>query len=717
MPASGVRYFEFGGFHLDAHRRVLSKNGSVVHLTPRAFDLLHVLVDNAGRILEHDELLDKVWEGTFVEQGNLKKAVSNLRHALGESPESSEFIVTVPRRGYRFAAAVRPIADETILIRETRAEIVVEEETEEQPSPKTLAGQRISKRPKIAIAIGTGLLLIVAAFAALRIWRADPPRFSASDIKTTRLMSQSNITGGRLSPDGNYFCYSRSEGYDQSLSIVQVVTGSAVQIVAPVRGSFWEIGFAPDSSYVYYTLNSREDAERSGVYRVPALGGASELIIKEPHLGVKVSPDGKRVMMIRTVPSGPFDTHELFTVSAEGGDQRVVAALPLHSLFRGAAWSPDSSSIVYAVKKQLPNEKPSYYVAEIGAGGGTESVLMPEQESPVVLNEWLPDKQSFIFQTREPNSESFQLRQYFPATAETLRVTNDDFSYSQFSASADGKTLGGIRGYGLASIWTRDGEGESEQVAVGSFFAIDWTADGHLVFSTTENTKEFVGIMDAAGKNRRLLTRGDDGIRQYPRVSGDGRHITFASDRTGSRQIWQMDLGGREQRQMTTDIVALGSGMVLADGQTVIYDAYTKNVTWSLFRQNADGSTLTLNGIDTLDWSLSPDERLLALYFTDPQTKKKRLVIREFETGREVKSFDISTVYLMRWTPDGKALAYVRHGEDIDEIVLLPLAGSPERIAASVRGEKIANFAWSADGSRLAIVRNKVQFEAVLIRG
>src|SRR5687767_10701321 len=106
------RFYEFGDFFLDAHRRIVRRNGTEVHLTPRAFDLLRVMVENPGRILDHDELLDKVWDGAFVEQGNLKKAVSVLRVALGESPEAGEYITTVPRRGYRFSADVRPVTSE-----------------------------------------------------------------------------------------------------------------------------------------------------------------------------------------------------------------------------------------------------------------------------------------------------------------------------------------------------------------------------------------------------------------------------------------------------------------------------------------------------------------------------------------------------------------------------------------------------------------------------
>lgn len=73
METNIARYYEFGDFKLDSRRRILLKNGEKIPLSSRIFDLLLVVVQNEGRILEHNELLDAVWEGMFVEQSNLKK--------------------------------------------------------------------------------------------------------------------------------------------------------------------------------------------------------------------------------------------------------------------------------------------------------------------------------------------------------------------------------------------------------------------------------------------------------------------------------------------------------------------------------------------------------------------------------------------------------------------------------------------------------------------
>src|SRR6188768_41916 len=106
--------YQFGPFHLDGRERRLSRGGDVIPLRLKVFETLLALVENAGRLVTKQELLDTVWPGTAVEENNLNHNVSVLRKALGERATGQQYIETVPRVGYRFAApvdAVVPQAD------------------------------------------------------------------------------------------------------------------------------------------------------------------------------------------------------------------------------------------------------------------------------------------------------------------------------------------------------------------------------------------------------------------------------------------------------------------------------------------------------------------------------------------------------------------------------------------------------------------------------
>jgi DNA-binding winged helix-turn-helix (wHTH) protein/predicted Zn-dependent protease len=98
--------YEFGAFRLEPKERKLLRGKEVIVLTPRAFDTLVLLVRNSGHLLEKDELIRALWPDSFVEEGNLTNNISLLRKALGEVPQ---YIETVPKRGYRFAGAVRQL--------------------------------------------------------------------------------------------------------------------------------------------------------------------------------------------------------------------------------------------------------------------------------------------------------------------------------------------------------------------------------------------------------------------------------------------------------------------------------------------------------------------------------------------------------------------------------------------------------------------------------
>jgi DNA-binding winged helix-turn-helix (wHTH) protein len=109
---SGV--LRFGRFELDLDAQELSRDGRVVHLQPQPFKLLCLLVTQAGRVVTREEIRAALWTGdTFVDfdQG-VNYAIRQVRDALGEDGERPAYILTVPRRGYRFIAPVKAVGGE-----------------------------------------------------------------------------------------------------------------------------------------------------------------------------------------------------------------------------------------------------------------------------------------------------------------------------------------------------------------------------------------------------------------------------------------------------------------------------------------------------------------------------------------------------------------------------------------------------------------------------
>ena len=197
-------FFQFGPYRLDPDRRLLLRENKAVPVQPKAFDILLVLCENSEKVVPKEELLNKVWPDTFVEESNLAQNIFVLRKTLGDMVDEKRYIITVPGRGYRFAAKVTLIEEEEVaqeskpgdLIQDeerlivkslTRSRIVVEEQ---QVPVKLLPGGASRWRMLIPVA-ATIAVLIVAAVAYLYIHR--PPKLTEKD--TILLADFDNQTG------------------------------------------------------------------------------------------------------------------------------------------------------------------------------------------------------------------------------------------------------------------------------------------------------------------------------------------------------------------------------------------------------------------------------------------------------------------------------------------------------------------------------------------
>jgi DNA-binding winged-HTH domains len=170
-------FYEFEGFRLDVEKRVLWRNGEIVPVTPKAAEVLLALVEKHGDLLERDDLIERVWKDTFVEEANLNFTISNLRKVLGQNGRN--YIQTVPRRGYRFSPLVTekfeskapdliPIAPPPTLI-ETQDEQPVRRFT----GDLTYAGPQ-AKNGKRWVYVGVALVIISLAALLGKLYFKSP---------------------------------------------------------------------------------------------------------------------------------------------------------------------------------------------------------------------------------------------------------------------------------------------------------------------------------------------------------------------------------------------------------------------------------------------------------------------------------------------------------------------------------------------------------------
>jgi DNA-binding winged helix-turn-helix (wHTH) protein len=165
--------YEFDGFRADPVRRVLTRHGEPVAITPKALSILLVLLERAGEVVEKKELIARVWPGVFVSEGNLAQNVLSLRKSLGQRGPEGGYVVTVTGEGYSFAGEVRRV------VRVATSELPLpviepppaasEEVSSESEGSAAVAGELAAGTAAPAPSRGCGLLGILALLLVLAV--------------------------------------------------------------------------------------------------------------------------------------------------------------------------------------------------------------------------------------------------------------------------------------------------------------------------------------------------------------------------------------------------------------------------------------------------------------------------------------------------------------------------------------------------------------------
>jgi DNA-binding winged helix-turn-helix (wHTH) protein/tetratricopeptide (TPR) repeat protein/TolB-like protein len=184
-PAEKLVY-EFGDFRVDPFRRRLLRGGDPVPLTPKAFSILLVLLENQGVVMGKEDLIQRVWPDTYVTEANLTQNVSSLRKALGERANDHRYVVTVPGRGYSFVAEVYEVP------RESTSEI---QTVEEIPAAATPAPFPPLPSPPVPAPVPPLPVLAAALLASSLETRPVETRHLKTRLVRRRRLAKAKVVG------------------------------------------------------------------------------------------------------------------------------------------------------------------------------------------------------------------------------------------------------------------------------------------------------------------------------------------------------------------------------------------------------------------------------------------------------------------------------------------------------------------------------------------
>ncbi len=749
------RFYEFEEFRIDARERVLSKNGEIVALTFKSFDVLLTLVQNSGRLLEKDELMQRVWAEAMVEEANLKNCISALRKALGDSPHQSRFIQTLPKLGYKFVAPVIALPEkeaEIIVEKYTSAEIIIDEsegtvadaigdslnrqEAEQrlvvsdpikvqeqievkdalrQPREATnarVATSRKSSLYKTLSALTVVTLCLAVCALGLYTWlkaHKTKSAFGFENMKMARLTDLGSRTSA-ISADGKYAVYS----LNNAIWVKEFNSGNNTQLFTQNRRAVWGLSFSPDNHYLYVVMQSGEDGN-GALYKIPISGGTLEKVMEAISSPINFSPDGAHFIFKRGEPE--MGRNMLVSAKTDGSEEKIIFPASQRHIVYSYDWAPDGKTVAMVLWNIAEDLSRSWQVVELPATGGDIQPLIPEQKPFIAQVSWLKDKSGLIMVARESMTGPRQLWQVAYPTGEIQRLTNDLNDYEGVNVISNGKALFTVQNTVADSLFVGDASSLNSlsKINIDNNIGkdISWTPDNRIIYGIGEGNKQYLWQMAMDGSEREQLTFDDVNCGQA-RMSPDGKTIVFLSNRSGRYQVWRMDSDGRNAKQLT-NVVNDASGPVFSpDGQWVFYQAWIP-AGWTVWKVSVEGgSPLQLTHRDTKSWAISPDGKQMAYCTFDESRKRDFVAIKSTDGGEPVKTLnfpEMETYELITWHKEG--LYTLNQGHT--EIFLLSLAGAkPKALTNFKTGDNIA-FALSPDSKYIAIVRASISHDPVLI--
>jgi len=239
--------YEFGRFRLDPGQRLLLCEGKPVSLSPKAFELLLVLIKSDGRLLTKDDLMRRLWPDSFVEEANLTVNISALRKALGDTLDGQEFIETVPKHGYRFIAAVTELVEENQSPKRAPGKAVVQPisdgvdfHADAIPADRLAPDHELPPRSRARL-VGVSVLILGIALAGVfySLYRQRSSRKQAPDApRRLAILPFQNL---RQDPNSDFLGYSLADAVITKLGYVQALRVRPSYAVAKYRNQTIDI--------------------------------------------------------------------------------------------------------------------------------------------------------------------------------------------------------------------------------------------------------------------------------------------------------------------------------------------------------------------------------------------------------------------------------------------------------------------------------------------
>ncbi len=690
----------FGPYEVDLHTYELWKFGTKLKLVGQPFEILAVLLSRPGELVTREELRNRLWPSdTFVDFNHgLNAAVNKLREALSDSAETPRYVETLPRRGYRFIAAIDWIAPTPALAAPASVS---------QKMPLESSALRVGTEKPIIVApakdsgairnsrfiLGSGAALAVLLIAGLAIHRApdmDAKLTVPDSVEHTRpLISLADTASLAFSPDGNSIAFYRehSSGSEAGIYLTEVGSDRFVQLTrneddcCPV--------WSPDGKWIAF---SRTQNHRVSLHLVPADGGgeqklkAEQVMAKQPAAFKPASSvTFERVLNtgsalpnrgeIDWAPDGKFIAFAgaggIYLISPETSAVKRITEAPLLSEDWGPAFSPDGRKVLFVRDHQMgvANE-----ILSVSVGGGDPAPMFSEAGRIASPPQWSPDGRSVIFSSNRSGHPALW-RVSLDAPQSAVQIKEAGTPAWDPAISRRGYRLAYERMLRSLSIWQMDLTDSADKRP-------------YLSVSSTSNTDQGPG----------------------PQFSPDGTRLAYMSDRSGTMEIWVANRDGTNGYQLTA-VAGAGTPRWSPDSQAIAFDVSTRSGS-KIVVQNLNGGApqiLTQDEQHSVCPSWSRDGKWI--YFGSTRSGEWQVWKIPASGGTPVQITHQHGQAALE-SLDGKFLYYSKSPNAEPEIWRVPVQGGQETLMPLVRPGTWAS--WQVVQGGILFIGPSLGHQAVL---
>src|SRR5262245_35303910 len=315
---------------------------------------------------------------------------------------------------------------------------------------------RSSKRVLTGV-VAAAAVLALAVVVSLWV-RGRTRGFNLQNMKISQITTTGNAGAAALSPDGRYIVYVLRDGAQESLWVQQMATGSNVQILPPDQVFFVALSFTPDGNYVMFVRSDKSTTNFRYLYRIPALGGTAQQLIRDVDSAPTFSPDGSQIAFVRGVVD-PF-SNQIVIANADGTGEHVL--VDRKGFFPGlpiVSWSADGKNLAF-ISPEIRNGVGRWVLETASTTSGEVRDLHAFTLGARAVA-WLPNGHGVLVAAVDPESGRGQIWLVSYPDGRTSRFTNDFTNYDLccLEISRDRSALVALQNTTLSDIWVAKADG------------------------------------------------------------------------------------------------------------------------------------------------------------------------------------------------------------------------------------------------------------------